>query len=129
MIAKIKIFFPGIKPLKFCSIILISFFYGLSTIVTIYIVSTLVSIISGAQTLELSSPLMLLTDLLKNNFDLDDKLSHITIGICSLTFMVILGFTKIYYIAKTIANARQELSENILKKSLNINSVFKRLII
>ena len=125
MIGKIKQFFPGINPVKIFLITFISFGYGLSTIITIYIVSTLVTTLSGLQTSEFSLPLMLVTDFLKNNFGLGVKLSHIILGICSLTLMILLGLTKIYFIAKICSVSRHELSLRILKKSLNINSVFQ----
>ena len=125
MISKINKFYPNIKLSKIFWLILITFGYGSSTIITIYIVTSLVSVISGVQTLELSPLIVFLTDFLKSNFDLNAKLSHITIGIFSLILMVILGSAKIYYVAKIVSNARHELSLNILKKSLNINSVFK----
>ena len=50
---------------------LISFGYGAATIITIYIVTSLVSIISGAQTLDTSALIALLTEMLKSNFDLN----------------------------------------------------------
>ena len=125
MIAKIKIFFPDIKPLKFYLIILISFFYGLSTIVTIYIVSTLVVTLSdGLSSSNLLMPIMILTDFLKSFFGLDDKLAQIILSLCSLTLMVTFGLTKIFFIAKISSEARHELSLRMLKKSLNINSIF-----
>ena len=95
MIGKIKQFFPRIYPVKILFITFISFGYGLSTITTIYIVSTLVTTLSGLQTSELLLPLMFVTDFLKNNFGLDVKLSHIILGICSLTLMILFGLTKI----------------------------------
>jgi ABC-type multidrug transport system fused ATPase/permease subunit len=125
MISKINKFYPNIKLSKIFLLALISFGYGAATIITIYIVTSLVSIISGVQTLDTSVLIVLLTDILKSNFDLNAKLSHIVIGFFSLTLMVILGSTKIYYVAKIVSNARHDLSLNILKKSLKTNSVFK----
>ena len=125
MIGKIKQFFPRINSAKILFITFISFGYGLSTIITIYIVSTLVSTMSGLHNSELSLPIIYVTDFLKNNFGLDAKLSHIILGICSLTLMILLGFTKIYFISKTCATARHELSAKVLEKSININSVFQ----
>ena len=122
MINKIKNFFPDLKPLKFYSIILISFFYALSTIVTIYIVSSLVATLSGGlSSSDLLMPIMILTNFLKSIFGLDDKLAQIILGLCSLTLMITFGLTKTFFIAKLCSNARHKLSLRILKKSLNTN--------
>ena len=125
MIGKIKKFFPRINSTKIFLLTFISLGYGLSTIITIYVVSTLVSTMSGLHNSELSLPIIYVTDFFKNNFGLDAKLSHIILGICSLTLMSLLGFTKIYFISKTCATARHELSAKVLEKSININSVFQ----
>tara|TARA_B110000858_G_scaffold196954_1_gene257090 strand:- start:37 stop:1752 length:1716 start_codon:yes stop_codon:yes gene_type:complete len=125
MIKKINKFYPHINFSKIFLLALISFGYGAVTIITIYIVTSLISVISGVQTAESSTLITSLTDFVKSNFDLNARLSHIVIGFFSLILMVILGSTKIYYIAKIVSNARHELSLNILKKSLNVNSAFK----
>ena len=127
MIGKIKQFFPRINSAKILFITFISFGYGLSTIITIYIVSTLVSTMSGLHNSELSLPIIYVTDFLKNNFGLDAKLSHIILGICSLTLMILLGFTKIYFISKTCATARHELSAKVLEKSSAFGRVCVRI--
>ena len=68
MISKINKFYPNIKLSKIFLLALISFGYGAATIITIYIVTSLVSIISGAQTLDTSALIALLTEMLKAFF-------------------------------------------------------------
>ena len=60
---------------------LISFGYGAATIITIYIVTSLVSIISGVQTLDSSTFIVFLTDILKKSYAKGIELRGKTIGI------------------------------------------------
>ena len=127
MIKKINKFYPHINFSKIFLLALISFGYGAVTIITIYIVTSLISVISGVQTAESSTLITSLTDFVKSNFDLNARLSHIVIGFFSLILMVILGSTKIYYIAKIVSNLKifyLQIAEQILshRPSCNLTS-------
>ncbi len=123
MIKKIKKFFPEINSLKLYTLVFLSLFYGLSTIVTIYIVTTLITILSGLSSVDLLMPIKILTEILKSLFDLGDKTVLIVIGLASLFLMIFFGLTKIYLISKICSISRHNLSLKILKKSLTLNSV------
>tara|TARA_Y100000389_G_scaffold204053_1_gene254713 strand:- start:4846 stop:6543 length:1698 start_codon:yes stop_codon:yes gene_type:complete len=123
VIKKIKKFFPEINSLKLYTLVFLSLFYGLSTIVTIYIVTTLITILSGLSSVDLLMPIKILTEILKSLFDLGDKTVLIVIGLASLFLMIFFGLTKIYLISKICSISRHNLSLKILKKSLTLNSV------
>ena len=124
MIKKIRKFFPEISLLKFSTLILISLFYGLSTIVTIYIVSTLASLLNGSSNINLITPILISVDFLTSIFGITDKMAHISIGLVALTFMVIFGLLKVFFISKICSTARHNLSMKILKKTLSTNYDF-----
>ena len=124
MIKKIRKFFPEISLLKFSTLILISLFYGLSTIVTIYIVSTLASLLNGSSNINLITPILISVDFLTSIFGITDKMAHISIGLVALTFMVIFGLLKVFFISKICSTARHNLSMQILKKTLSTNYDF-----
>ena len=124
MIKKIRKFFPEISLLKFSTLILISLFYGLTTIVTIYIVSTLASLLNGSSNINLITPILISVDFLTSIFGITDKMAHISIGLVALTFMVIFGLLKVFFISKICSTARHNLSMQILKKTLSTNYDF-----
>jgi len=124
VIKKIRKFFPEISLLKFSTLILISLFYGLSTIVTIYIVSTLASLLNGSSNINLITPILISVDFLTSIFGITDKMAHISIGLVALTFMVIFGLLKVFFISKICSTARHNLSMKILKKTLSTNYDF-----
>ena len=124
MIKKIRKFFPEISLLKFSTLILISLFYGLTTIVTIYIVSTLASLLNGSSNINLITPILISVDFLTSIFGITDKMAHISIGLVALTFMVIFGLLKVFFISKICSTARHNLSMKILKKTLSTNYDF-----
>ena len=124
MIKKIRKFFPEISLLKFSTLILISLFYGLSTIVTIYIVSTLASLLNGSTNTNLITPILISVDFLTSILGITDKMAHISIGLVALTFMVTFGLLKVFFISKICSIARHNLSMKILKKTLSTNYDF-----
>lgn len=123
MIKKINKFFPEINLLKLYTLIFLSLFYGLSTIATIYVVTTLITILGGLSSIDLLMPIKILMEILKSLFDLDDKTALIVMGLASLFLMIFFGLTKIYLISKICSISRHNLSLKILKKSLTLNSV------
>ena len=103
---------------------MISLFYGLSTIVTIYIVSTLASLLNGSTNINLITPILILVDFLTSIFGITDIMAHISIGLVALTFMVTFGLLKVFFISKICSIARHNLSMKILKKTLSTNYDF-----
>ncbi len=122
MIKKIKIFFPNINQLKLYSLIFVSILYGLSTILTIYIVSTLVSILGGITFSDLSTPVKILIKIPKEILSTNYEIALITVGVFALFIMLIFGLLKTYYVNKICATNRHYLALRLLKKSLNLNS-------
>ena len=108
MIKKIRKFFPEISLLKFSTLILISLFYGLTTIVTIYIVSTLASLLNGSSNINLITPILISVDFLTSIFGITDKMAHISIGLVALTFMVIFGLLKVFFYFKDLLYSKTQ---------------------
>ena len=122
MMDNFKYFFPKINLRKIIFVIFISVGYGLSTIVTIYFVSNLVGIINTPTKTDLPLPIKFIIDLIMSSIDLNYKYAHILSGLFFLTLMLVLGLTKLFLISKICADARHNLSVNVLKKTLNLHS-------
>ena len=122
MISKLNFFFPEINIKKIIFVVLISVGYGLSTIVTIYLVSNLFGIFNSSSAID--SPLFInyLINIIKSKFNLPNSLSYLFISIVFLILMTILGLSKLFLISKICSISRHQLSIRILNKILKIQN-------
>ena len=122
MISKLNFFFPEINIKKIIFVVLISVGYGLSTIVTIYLVSNLFGIFNSSSAID--SPLFInyVINIIKSKFNLPISLSYLFISIVFLILMTILGLSKLFLISKICSISRHQLSIRILNKILKIQN-------
>lgn len=122
MISKFNFFFPEINIKKIIFVVLISVGYGLSTIVTIYLVSNLFGIFNSSSAID--SPLFInfVINIIKSKFNLPTSVSYLFISLVFLVLMTILGLSKLFLISKICSISRHQLSIRILNKILKIQN-------
>ena len=96
MISKLNFFFPEINIKKIIFVVLISVGYGISTIVTIYLVSNLFGIFNSSSAID--SPLFInyVINIIKSKFNLPNSVSYLFISLVFLVLMTILGLSKLF---------------------------------
>lgn len=122
MISKFNFFFPDINLKKIIFIVIISVGYGLSTIVTIYLVSNLFGIFNSSSAIDTPLIVNFIIKVIEFNFNLPKDLSYLFISIGFLILMTALGLTKLFLISKICSISRHKLSLRILNKILKIQN-------
>lgn len=124
MIVKLKKFFPKITISEILFIVLVSIFYGLSTILTIYLLSNISLIINNTEEFHLPVFLDFTITNLRVIFNLNILPAYIVVSITAIFAMSIFGTLKIYSTHKIAALARNDLSIKLLNITIDTNSPF-----
>lgn len=124
MLIKLRKFFPKISISQIASIILITIIYGLVTILTIYILSNASIIIKDIN--NFTPPYIFEFFIKKFQLILDFNIvsTYIFIAATSIILMTLFGTLKIYLTHKITAIARNDLSIELLNKTIDLNSPF-----
>jgi len=124
MLFKLRKFFPKISISEILFIVLVSICYGLSTILTIYLLSNISPIINNAESYHLPTFLNFFINNFIKIFNLTTLSAYIVMSITAIIAMSICGTLKIYLTHKIAALARNDLSIKLLNKTIDTNSPF-----
>ena len=122
MISKFNFFFPEINVKKIIFVALISVGYGLSTIVTIYLVSNLFGVFNSSSAIDTPLIINFIINVIETKFNLSKDLSYLFISISFLILMTVLGLVKLFLVSKICSISRHKLSLRILNKILKIQN-------